>query len=303
MDPLSALPPALAFGLAPLMLGVISRVKAAFAGRRGPPLLQPYFDLAKLMRKGAVYSTTATWVVRAGPALGLAALLAAALLLPLGPVPALLAFEGDLLLLTGLLALQRFSLMMGALDTGSSFEGMGASREAFFSALTEPVLVLCLAVAARGGLALSLSALAASPAASGLPAAAPALLLVAVALFAVLLAENARIPVDDPSTHLELTMVHEAMVLDHGGVDLAYITYASALKLWVMGALLVALVLPLGALPPALAAAAFVGAMLALALAVGTVESVTARVRLARVPRLLVGAGGLASLALLLVVF
>ena len=303
MDPASLVQPALAAAFAPLLLGVINRVKARFAGRRGPPLLQAYSDLAKLMGKGAVYSTTTTLVFRVAPAVGLAAVLAAVLLLPLGAAPGLLAFRGDVFLLAGLLALQRFALMLAAFDTGSSFEGMGASREAFFSALGEPALLVGLVVAARGSEGLALSSILGDAATGGAAAGGPALLLVAVALFMLLLAENARIPLDDPNTHLELTMVHEAMVLDHGGPDLAYITYASALKLWIFGALVVGLLVPTAAMPLWLAAASTVVALLAVAVAVGVVESSMARLQMARVPRLLVGAGGLTSLALLLAVF
>ena len=303
MDPASLLQPALAAALAPLLLGVINRVKARFAGRRGSPLLQGYRDLGKLMRKGAVYSTTTTWVFRAAPSVGLASALVAVLLLPLGSAPGLLAFPGDLFLLAGLLALQRFALMLAALDTGSSFEGMGASREAFFAAVGEPALLVGLVVAARGAHSFALSGSLGAAAVGTSAAAGPAVLLVAVALFMLLLAENARIPVDDPNTHLELTMVHEAMVLDHSGPDLAYITYASALKLWVFGALVVGLLVPTATMPLWMAAASTVGSLLLVAAAVGVVESSMARLRMARVPRLLVGAGGLTALALLLTVF
>jgi formate hydrogenlyase subunit 4 len=303
MELASLLQAALAGVLSPLLLGIINRVKSLVGGRTGPPLLQPYFDLAKLMSKGSVYSETTTWVFRAGPALGLAALIVAVLLLPLGPLQAPLGFAGDLFLLAGLLALQRFCLMVCALDTGSSFEGMGASREAFFASIGEPALLIGLLVAARGALSLSLTGLLGATTLATAAAAGPALLLVAVALFLLMLAENARIPVDDPNTHLELTMIHEVMVLDNSGVDLAYITYASALKLWVFGALVVGLLLPTGGLPTEAVVPLFVLSMVALAVAVGVVESTMARVRLSRVPRLLVGAGGLTALALLLSVF
>ncbi len=303
MDPLSLLPAAFAFLLAPLQLGLISRVKAIVAGRTGPPLLQPYRDLVKLFGKGAVYSTTTTWVVRAGPTVGLAAVACAVFLLPLGPVPAVLAFSSDLLVLVYLLALQRFFTQLAALDTGSSFEGMGASREALFSALVEPALLLGLLVAVRGAGSASLTGLLGRATVAGVASAGPTLVLVAVALYLVFLAENARIPVDDPNTHLELTMVHEVMVLDHGGVDLAYITYAAALKMWVLGAVIVGLVLPTGGSSLAVAAPAFLAGMFLLSVLTGVVESTTARLRLSRVPRLLVGAGGMSVLALLLVIF
>jgi formate hydrogenlyase subunit 4 len=293
----------LALVLAPLLQGVINRTKAFFAGRRGQPLLQPYHDIRKLLRKGAVYSRTTTWVFRAGPLVGLAAAIAAAALLPFAGAPALVAFPGDFILLAYLLGALRFATALAALDTGSSFEGMGASREVEFSAFAEPVLFLGLAALAAATESLSLSemlfvATGKASAHHGL-----VLALVAAATIVVLLAENARIPVDDPNTHLELTMVHEVMVLDHGGPDLAFIQYASALKLWVLGQLLAGLVLPLTGLDPWLAAAAGAAGMLAVAVVVGVVESSMARLRLVRVPQLLVGAGVLSALALLLVLY
>ena len=284
--------------LAPLLPGVISRTKAFFAGRVGPPLLQPYFDLAKLLRKGAVYSETTTWLFRAGPVVGLAAVLVAAALAPFGGVAAPLAFAGDFLFFAGLLGVARFVTMLAALDTGSSFEGMGASREAQFAALAEPAFLLGLTAVAwkTGGLSLS-GMLGTNSFAAWSGAAAP-LALVCVSLLVVFLAENARIPVDDPNTHLELTMIHEVMVLDHGGPDLALIQYAGALKLWVIGSLVVGIALPVRSLAHGWAFAASVAGMLGLCVVVGVVESCLARLRLTRVPQLLLGAGVLSLLAL-----
>lgn len=287
--------------LAPLLLGVIARTKAFFAGRRGPPLLQLYFDVAKLLRKGAVYSRTTSWVFRAGPVMALAAVVAAATLLPFGAIPAPLAFEGDLILLLGLLGLARFFTVLAALDTGSSFEGMGASREVQFSALAEPALFLGLAAMGRQTGHLSLSEMLPSISFGTWLHAGPALALAAAALLIVFLAENARIPVDDPNTHLELTMIHEVMVLDHGGPDFAFVLYGAALKLWVLGGLLVGMVVPA---PPTnlwLSSAVFAAGMLGLAVLTGIIESTMARLRLVRVPQLLAGAGVLSVLSLLLV--
>ena len=299
MNALSFLPLLLALVLSPLLPGVINRTKAFFAGRRGPPLLQTYFDLWKLLQKGAVYSRTTTWVFRAGPMISLAGVLGAAMLLPLGGVPALVAFPADFLLLAGLLGLGRFATVVAALDTGSSFEGMGASREVYFSALAEPALFVALATVARQAGSLSLSAmLGATPGARGLPFT-PAVALVLIALVIVLLAENARIPVDDPNTHLELTMIHEVMVLDHGGPDLAFIHYGAALKLWLFTALVVGLVLPAGG-PVGVKLLLAAGGMLVGAVVVGVIESIMARLRLVIVPQLLVGAGALAATAFLL---
>lgn len=292
--------------MAPLLLGLINRTKAVFAGRRGPPLWQAYFDLAKLLRKGAVYSRTTTWVFRLAPPIGLASLVAALALLPVAGVAAPAAFTGDLILFAYCLGLLRFFTVAAALDTGSSFAGMGASREVQFAALAEPALILGLATLAHVAGSLSLTGifagLAASAGAGGGPAAGPALALIAAALLIVFLAENARIPVDDPNTHLELTMIHEAMVLDYSGPDLAFILYGAALKLWVLGALIVNVVLSFLHLPGALAAAAFAAGMLLLAAVVGVIESVMARLSLLRVPQLLVGAGALAVLAFTLTV-
>ncbi len=295
------IPPLLALVLSPLLLGVINRTKARFAGRRGQPVLQLYFDLAKLLRKGAVYSRTTTWVFRAGPMVGLAAALTAILLVPLGALPAPLAFGGDLVLFAYLLGLMRFFTVLAALDTGSSFEGMGASREVLFSALAEPALLLGLAALARRADSLSLSGImaAVSPVAWGTGGV--VLALVTAALMVVLLAENARIPVDDPNTHLELTMIHEVMVLDHSGPDLAMILYGAALKLWVMSALLAGLIVPLRSGKVWLDAAGTLGGLLIVAVLIGIVESSMARLRLLRVPQLLVAAGALAALALILV--
>lgn len=290
-----------ALALAPLLLGVINRTKAFFAGRRGPPLLQPYFDLLKLLRKGAVYSRTTSWVFRAGPIVGLAGVVAAACLLPVGAIPAPLAFEGDLLLLVGLLGLGRFFTVLAALDTGSSFEGMGASREVQFSALAEPALFLGLAAVARQTGQLSLSGMLPSISFGTWLHAGPPLALAAAALLIVFLAENARLPVDDPNTHLELTMIHEVMVLDHGGPDLAFILYGGAVKLWVLGGLLVGMLVPAPPASLALSSGAFLLGMLGLAVVTGIIESTMARLRLVRVPQLLAGASVLSVLALLLV--
>ena len=294
--------------LCPLLVGIINRTKALFAGRTGPPLLQLYFDLYKLLRKGTVYSTTASWVVKAGPMAGLACAAAALMLIPFAGIPALLGFQGDLLLFAYLLGLMRFVTVIAALDTGSSFEGMGASREVTFSMLAEPALLLGLAAMARfvsagsHTIALSLSGIY-SPLNMNMlvSAGGPALFLVAGALGIVFLTENARIPVDDPNTHLELTMIHEAMILDHGGVDLAFIQYGAALKLWLLGSLWVGIVFPVRSGLAALDLAAGIGGMVFLAVVVGVIESTMARLRLLRVPQLLVAATVLSILAMILV--
>ena len=286
--------------MSPLMVGVINRTKARFGGRRGPPLGQVYYDLWRLLNKGAVYSRTATWIFRAGPTVALAALIVATLLMPLGNCPSAVQFSGDLILFVYLLAMARLSIVLAALDVGSSFEAMGASREVLFSALAEPALLLGIAALARDTGKLSLSAIHAELSAAAWAHAPLTLILVAVALAVVFLAENCRVPIDDPSTHLELTMIHEVMVLDHSGPDFAFITYAAGLKLWVLGALIVNLILPARTGITVLDFAIALLAMFALSVAVGIVESTIARLRMVRVPQLLVGAATLSALALVL---
>ncbi len=289
-----------ALSLAPLAQGLIARTKSLAAGRRGPPLLQNWVDVWKLLRKGAVLSETTTWLFRAGPIVGLAGVLVALALIPCMGAPALLAFPGDLILLVLLLALMRFVTVLAALDTSSSFEGMGASREAAFSVLVEPALLLCLATLTRGTGAWSLSEMLGAPAARAWQVSGPALAMLEVSLFVLLLAENSRIPVDDPNTHLELTMIHEVMVLDHSGPDLAFLEYAAALKLWLFEALLVGIVFPFHTGSLAGDAALFLAGISVVSIAVGLVESSMARLQLPRVPQLLLGATVLSGFSLIL---
>jgi len=294
-------PPLLALACGPGLVAIVARTKARMAGRVGPPLAQPYRDLVKLFRKGAVYGATTTWLFRAGPIVGFATAAVAAALVPFGGLAAPLAFPGDLLLLAYVLALGRFFAVLAALDTGSSFEGMGASREASLAVFTEPALVLALVALARLGGTLSLSAMLAGVGPAAWAAAAPALALLVAALLVVFLAENGRLPVDDPTTHLELTMIHEVMVLDHGGPDLALVGWGAAVRLWTFGALLVGLAVPVRTGDPWVDAAAALGGMVALGVLTGLVESSMARLRLRHVPQLLLGAAVLSVLALFLV--
>jgi formate hydrogenlyase subunit 4 len=292
----------LALLMPPLLLGIINRTKALMAGRRGAPLLQPYFELVRLWQKGSVFSRTTSWLFRAGPLVALAATLLAASLVPFGGHHPPVAFGGDLVLFAYLLGLARFFTTTAALDTGSSFEGMGAAREVTFGCLTEPVLFLVLVALARESGSLSLNGLLTHASGEMWPQEAAALLLMVGALFVLLLAENCRIPFDDPTTHLELTMIHEAMVLDHSGPAFGMILYSAALKLFVLGALVLHLALPFGIGEGLLGWLSFSAGMLVLAVAVGLVESVMARLRLLQVPRLLVAAAALAAFALLLTV-
>jgi len=274
----------------PLLLGVINKTKAAFAGRVGPPVLQTYFDLAKLMRKGMVISNTTTWVFLAGPMVTLATVLLAGLLIPIASFDAPIAFTGDLILFAYLFGLARFFTTAAALDTASAFEGMGAAREVTFACLAEPALFFALLVLAKASGSLSLTPmLHGPPGGFGMAAIAP-FVCVGIGLFMVLLAETCRIPVDDPNTHLELTMIHEAMVLDHSGPLFGVIVYASALKMFVLGAFLLHVILPWHADVAWMNWPLFLLEMGALAVVIGMVESLMARLQMTHVPYLLVAA-------------
>ncbi len=286
---------------APLLQGVIIKTKALFGGRVGAPLLQPYWDLARLWRKGFVFSRTTTWVFRAGPVVGLTVPVLAALLIPFGALPAPLSFEGDLILFVYLFGLARFFTAAAALDTGSSFEGMGAAREVTFSCLAEPTLLFALIVLARLSGGLSLNLLLGPHLATAWGPAGASLGLILVCLFVVLLVENSRIPFDDPNTHLELTMVHEVMVLDHSGPAFGMILYGASLKLMVLGALVVRLAFPWQTGHWLTDALVFLGGLVLLAMLIGVVESVMARLRLVRIPQILIGTTLISVFALVLV--
>jgi formate hydrogenlyase subunit 4 len=266
--------------IAPLLPGIVNRTKAWFAGRQGPPVLQLYYDLARLWSKGTVLSTTVSPWHMAGPAVAWVAIMAAGALLPMGNFVSSASFRGDAFLFIYLLAAARFCMSCAALDTGSAFEGMGAAREVSFSVLAEAAtMTALLALALKSG-SVALDAMLKVSAGSGT-------LLLGAGLFIVLLSENSRVPFDDPNTHLELTMVHEAMVLDHSGPGLAAILHGAAVKLLVFSVLLVQVVLPMARMRWWLAAVALAGGLMGTAIGVGLVESLLARFAFKRLPLLL----------------
>lgn len=284
----------------PFLFGVINRTKAFFAGRKGQPLLQLYYDIFKLFRKGAVYSVTTTWLFVAGPIISLSAVLVAAMMVPFAGSMPLLSFDGDIVLFIYLLGLARFFTVIAALDTGSSFEGMGAAREVEFAVFAEPVLFLSLSVLARVTGEMSLYGIFSDNIMNALAIHGPLILLLLGSLFIVFLCENSRIPVDDPNTHLELTMIHEAMILDHSGVDLAYVFYAGAIKFWILGMLLTNIFFGQYSFGVFIDSIIFIISMVFLAIVVGVVESTLARLRLLKVPHYLIIGLSLSIVALIL---
>jgi formate hydrogenlyase subunit 4 len=255
-------------------------------------VLQLYWDLARLWRKGVVLSTLASPGFVAGPAIAWVAVLAAAMLMPLGPLGPALDFQGDVILFVYLLALARFSMAWAALETGSAFEGMGAAREVSFAVLAEAAVI-------TAALTLSVQSGTTALAAMLAPSAGAGAVLLAAGLFTVLLAENCRVPFDDPNTHLELTMIHEVMVLDHSGPPLAVILHGASMKLLLFALLLVQAVVPMGGLQPRVAAGALAAGVLLVMVAVGLVESLLARCAFRRVPLFLTTAFLLCLFALM----
>lgn len=298
LEPLLAL--LLVLLTAPALPGIATRTRAWLTGRRGAPVLQLYRDLAKLVRKNVVYSRTTTWVFRLGPVVMLTTVLVAATLLPLDGHQPLFGFRGDLVAFAGLLGLGRFALVLAGLDSGSSFEGMGASREVTVAAFAEPALFLCFTVLVLATGEMSLGQMLGERLATVWSGAAPSLVLAAAALFILALAETSRVPVDDPGTHLELTMIHEVIVLDHSGPELAMILLGSAVKLALFSALVVSVLVPRGLFPPWVAILILLAGQVLVAVGVGVVESGMARLRMNRIPQFLVAAAALAVFGVIL---
>ncbi len=294
---------ALVLAAAPMLVGGIRWLKARLMGRRGPHPLQPWRDLAKLLRKRPVLAENASWISDAAPYAGLAATIAAVALVPSLSRGMLLAPTGDLLLVAGLLAAARVALALSGMDAGTAFGGLGAAREMSFAAFAEPALVLAALTLAIVAGSTNLDAIGVALAGGGVGLRV-SLALALVALAAVALAENARIPVDNPATHLELTMVHEAMLLEASGRHLALWEYQAALRLTLWLGLLAALFLPFGTAPAGAGPLAWAGGALAwvakvgaLAAALAVFESAIAKMRVFRVPEFLGAALLLALLA------
>jgi len=288
----------LAMLLAPLYSAWILKVKAFFGGRKGSPLLINYYTLIKLFRKGSVYSTSTTLIFKLGPMVSLCAASVVLMFVPVAGQPPLFSFNGDVVLLLYLLGLGRFFTIAAAMDTASPFEGMGAAREAYFPIICEATLfmILILFYTLTGELNLAAYFAGGQPAALWHNAG-PPLLFVVIALFIVLLTENSRVPVDDPATHLELTMIHEVMVLDHSGPDFALIELGSFFKHFFYATLVTRLICPFSLGHPVADTALFFIALALVYTAVGVTESVMARYRMDRVPQFVLTSFALAFFA------
>ncbi len=298
---------ALVLALAPLLTGLVRKVKARLNRRRGPPLVQPYRDLAKLLGKEAVLADNASWLFRATPYLVFATTWVAAALVPTFAAGLLFSWSADLIAIIALLASARFFLALAGMEIGTSFGGIGASREVMIASLAEPAMIMVVFTLALVAGSTQLSTVAETLAAGvGLRV---SLGLALFALVMVAIAENARIPIDNPATHLELTMVHEAMVLEYSGRHLAVIELAAALKLLLYLSLIASVFLPWSVAPAGAGLAAlatglllYVGKLAAGGALLGFFETTIAKMRVFRVPDFL-GAGLMLGILAMLLLF
>jgi formate hydrogenlyase subunit 4 len=290
--------------IAPLVTGVIRKLKALLQSRKGPGIFQPYYDLYKLFRKDSVISRNTSWIFQITPYVAMTAVLVAALLVPAFS-SSTVGFFGDLIVFIYLLAMVRFFMALAALDAGSAFGGMGSSREMTISSMAEPTMLLSIFTMALVVGTTSLGGISGQLAASGLNLVRPSLFLAFAAFFIATLAENARLPIDNPSTHLELTMIHEAMVLEYSGKQLALIELSSMTRLVLFLAVLSSVFMPWGIATDASAAAIIVGVVVFLAkigvlvAVIALIESSFSKMRLFRVPNLLTVSFTLALLAVI----
>ena len=296
----------LVLGLAPLLVGFVRKVKARLLRRQGPPLIQPYRDLIRLLRKDLVLATSASWLFRAIPYLIFAATWVAAALVPTFATGLMFSWSADLIVIIALLGLARFFLALAGLDVGTSFGGIGSSREVMIASLAEPAMLMIVFTLALAAGSTQLSTMA-EYLASGEAGLRFSLGLALIALIIVAIAENARIPVDNPATHLELTMVHEAMVLEYSGRHLALIDLSAELKLLLYVSLIACLFMPWGIAAPdaglealLIGVIAYIAKLTAGGFLLAVFETSIAKMRVFRVPEFLGVALMLALLATLL---
>ncbi|MEI7500111.1 MAG: NADH-quinone oxidoreductase subunit H [Bacteroidota bacterium] len=281
--------------------GIIIRVKSIASGRKGPGIFQPWKNIMVLLRKGSVFGTTTSYIFQIAPVIYLSTILCALLLLPFPGIPSLFGFDGDFVLFAYMLALGKFLFILGALDTGSSFEGMGANREALYSMLTEPAFFILFGTLALLTGHTSMQQIFESFQFAGNNSFIIGFIAVYL-LVQIAMIENSRMPVDDPKTHLELTMVHEVMILDHSGFDLALMHIGTALKFAMYGLLIANFLVPVDAsFPVVVQVGVYFLVQVVFAVLIGLMESFRARKKLAKNPQFIVTLSSIALVAFILV--
>lgn len=264
-----------------LMAGIIKKTKAFWGGRKGPSVLQPFYDFIKLLKKDFVISKTTSHIFKIAPVVMIVSVLFASLFIPLASGSSLINISGGLIVFAYTLSLGKFFALISAMDTGSSFEGMGASREACFTSIVEPAFFITIGsvMALSGNLTFeSLRQIFTNAGHYGILIA----IFAVVVLFLMILIEGSRVPVDDPATHLELTMIHEVMILDNSGSDLALYTWANGIKMLLISSLIAYIIIPSG-LDVWVNILAYLGVISLISVIIGTVESGMARIRMSHV--------------------
>ncbi|MDD4273464.1 MAG: NADH-quinone oxidoreductase subunit H [Desulfobacter postgatei] len=283
---------------APFFSGLILKIKAFFGGKKGPPILINYYTLIKLFKKGSVYSSSTTFVFKLGPVISLAASITVLMFLPIAGFNPVFSFNGDVIFVLYVLGLGRFFTIAAAMDTASPFEGMGAAREAYFPIICEAAMFMILIFFYRITGELQLSAYFAGSSTQNLWSLAGApLVFIVLSFFIILLTENSRVPVDDPATHLELTMIHEVMVLDHSGPDFGLIELGSFCKLMFYSTIISRMIVPFESAIFGFHVVMYIAGLLIVYIAVGVTESITARYRMDKVPKFVLTSFALAFFA------
>ena len=289
-------------GISPLLVGVINKQKALLTGRIGAPVWQPYFDLLRLSRKETIYATTASFISRLAPVVSFSAILISSLMLPIGYVRPVLSFSGDIIVFAYLLGLARFFQILGAMDIGSSFEGMGAAREATFAVFAEPIYFFTLGSLAFISGYTSIYEIYHSIHLED-PTALVFIIVSSISAFFLMVTECSRMPIDDPTTHLELTMIHEVMILDNSGVDLFLYQYSSYIKIMIYAVYEASFFNPFSMQSQWLGFSVFIIVLLLLSSLVAWMETMIARFKMKSIPQYLLFATAIGILNLLIYTF
>ena len=289
-------------GVSPMLVGLINKQKAMLTGRLGAPVWQPYYDLFRLSRKETIYASTASFISRLAPVVSFSAILIAGFMLPIGYVRPLLSFSGDIIVFAYLLGLARFFQILGAMDIGSSFEGMGAAREAAFAVFAEPIYFFTIGSLAFVSGYTSLYEVYLSIHLDN-PSSLVFIIVSSISAFFLMVTECSRMPIDDPTTHLELTMIHEVMILDNSGIDLFLYQYSSYIKIMIYGVYEVLFFNPFSLHNQWLGFSLFVILLLLLSTVVAWVETMIARLKIKSIPQYLLFATAIGILNLLIYSF
>lgn len=288
--------------LAPMFAGLVNKLKAVFTGRIGAPVLQPYYDLKRLFRKETIYAKSSSFISIISPTINLVSVVIAAAMLPIGFARPIISFEGDIILFAYVLGLARFFQILAAMDIGSSFEGMGAAREAAFAVFAEPIFFFTIGSIAFISGVTSIYDIYHSIRLDNVSYIV-FIIVCSISVFILAITECSRMPVDDPNTHLELTMIHEVMILDNSGIDLFLYQYSSYIKLFIYSILETSFFYPFGVKSFSVGAIIFVVVIAALSIALAIAETITSRFKMKNIPQYLLFATAIGILNLLIYTF